>query len=298
VALTTEDAEEPMLSEGDAEHAASATSESDATASDFTGALLMHGDAKSKSRSPGVANRAVSRKPSAVPRVLLIDDDASLLDVLALAFEDARYDVARARDGKAGLAAHAAARADAIVSDVNMPHVDGFSLCRTLRAANDPVPIVLLTSRDSEIDEALGLELGADDYVAKPFSTRVLLARVAALLRRDSLRASRAEAASEMVRGALRLDADRLEARWAGTLLTLTVTEFRLLEALARRPGIVLSRGQLLDQLRGDGSVVEARIVDTYVRRLRRKLEAIDARFAAIETVVGAGYRWSADGEG
>ncbi len=236
-------------------------------------------------------------------RVLLIDDDAALLDVLAMAFEDAGYDVARAVDGKDGLAAHASGGVDVIVSDVNMPRVDGFALCRTLRAANDPVPIILLTSRDGEIDEALGLELGADDYVAKPFRTRVLVARVAALLRRDALRASRVggaagDSAGTMTRGALRLDAERLEARFAGVALALTVTEFRLLEALARRPGVVLSRGQLLDQVRGDGSVVVDRIVDTYVRRLRRKLEEIDAGFSSIETVVGAGYRWSADGTG
>jgi len=231
-----------------------------------------------------------------MPTVLLIDDDAALLDVLSLAFEEAGYDVARAADGKAGLAAHRARAAHAIVSDVNMPHLDGFALCRALRSANDPVPLVLLTSRDGEIDEALGLELGADDYVAKPFKTRVLLARVAALLRRDALRAAHAGATgandAAMTRGALRLDAERLEARYADAALTLTLTEFRVLEALARRPGVVLSRAQLLEQVRGDGSVVADRIIDTYVRRLRRKLEAADAAFDALETVVGAGYRW------
>ena len=232
-------------------------------------------------------------------RVLLIDDDGELLDVLSLAFEEAGYDVATAKDGKEGLAAIARARPDAVVSDVNMPAVDGFQLCRALRAKNDFLPLVLLTSRDGEIDEALGLELGADDYVAKPFRTRVLLARVAALLRRDALRAgpkTDVEASEVVVRGELHLDPERIEARWRGAPIETTLSEFRLLERLAHRPGVVLSRERLLEQIRGDGSVVGDRIVDTYVRRLRRKLEAIDAAFDRIETVVGAGYRWRSDG--
>ena len=233
-----------------------------------------------------------------MPRVLLIDDDHELLDVLSLAFEEAGYEVATATDGRAGLAGMAQQRPDAIVSDVNMPHVDGFSLCRTLRAKNDFVPLVLLTSRDGEIDEALGLELGADDYVAKPFRTRVLLARVAALLRRDALR--RPDAAHEgepvVVRGELAIDPERLEIRWRARPIATTVGEFRVLECLARRPGVVLSRERLLEQIRGDGSVVGDRIVDTYVRRLRRKLEGVDPAFDRIETVVGAGYRWRDDG--
>jgi DNA-binding response OmpR family regulator len=232
-----------------------------------------------------------------MPRVLFIDDDRSLLDVLSLAFEEAGYTVDTAADGRAGLAAIDARRPDAVVSDVNMPGLDGFALCRTLRAKGDRVPLVLLTSRDGEIDEALGLDLGADDYVAKPFKMRVLLARVAALLRREAARLPDApEAAPALIRGDLAIDPDRLEVRWRGALLTTTVTELRVIECLARRPGIVLSRERLLDQIRGDGSVVGDRIVDTYVRRLRRKLEAIDAAFDRIETVVGAGYRWKDDG--
>jgi DNA-binding response OmpR family regulator len=230
-----------------------------------------------------------------MPRVLLIDDDPALLDVLSLAFEEAGYDVVTAVDGRAGLTAIETARPDAIVSDVNMPGVDGFQLCRTLRARNDLVPVVLLTSRDSEIDETLGLELGADDYVAKPFRTRSLLARVAALLRRETLRNGRASAPQPTARGELSIDAERLEVRWRGARLTTTLTEFRVIESLARRPGIVLSREQLLEQIRDDGSVVGDRIVDTYVRRIRRKLEALDSGFDRLQTVVGAGYRWRDD---
>ena len=229
-----------------------------------------------------------------MPRILLVDDDAALLDMLRMAFTDAGHTTATAADGDRALLSIKQSPPDAIVSDVNMPGVDGFTLCRRLRASGNPVPIVLLTSRDTEIDEALGLELGADDYIAKPFSTRILLARVAALLRRDALRRRDTQPAPSVRAGHLALDVDRLEARFKGTLLVLTLTEFRLLEALARKPGIVLSRDRLLEIVRGDESVVIERIIDTYVRRLRRKLEAVDPSFDDIETIVGAGYRWRA----
>ncbi len=233
-------------------------------------------------------------------RILLIDDDTSLLDGLALAFEDAGYDVLTAPDGGRGWALATDREGtdeapDLIVSDVNMPGMDGFSLCRKLREAGQSVPIVLLTARDNEIDEALGLELGADDYVSKPFSTRILLARVAALLRRQALRADGGTGASVLTSGALQMDPERLEVRWSDTLIETTVTEFKMLEAMASRPGIVLSRERLLELTRDDGTVVAERIVDTYVRRLRRKLEQVDSGFASIETVIGAGYKWMPD---
>lgn len=226
-----------------------------------------------------------------MPRILLIDDDPSLLDVLAMAFEDAGYDVLTAPDGVRGHSRVLADAPDVVVSDVNMPGLDGLSLCSRLRGAGNTVPIVLLTSRDSEIDEALGLELGADDYVAKPFSTRILLARVASLLRRQQARGSAAVTPRRQV-GRLSLDPDRLEARYDGTSFEVTVTEFRLLEALTSRPGVVFTRERLLELGRGDDSVVAERIIDTYVRRLRRKIEAIAPDFDDIETVIGAGYRW------
>jgi DNA-binding response OmpR family regulator len=228
-----------------------------------------------------------------MPRILLVDDDAALLEVLALAFTDAGHKALTAPDGARALAILEREKPDLMVSDVNMPGIDGFALCRKLRAAGNGVPIVLLTSRDTDIDEALGLDLGADDYVAKPFSTRVLLARVSALLRRDTRRAEHPHAARPRLEvGALALDPDRLEARYGDVPLTLTLTEFRLLEALAQRVGIVLSRDRLLEIARSDDSVVAERIIDTYVRRLRRKLEAVDPAFDRIETVIGAGYRY------
>jgi DNA-binding response OmpR family regulator len=230
---------------------------------------------------------------SPVPRVLLVDDDDALLDVLALAFEEAGHVVARARDGRQALEAIRAQRPGVVVSDVNMPHVDGFTLCRRLREAGEGLPLVLLTSRDSEIDEALGLEIGADDYVTKPFSTRVLLARVAALLRREELRAGGvATRQAKVVRGDLELDTERLSCTYRGQPVAVTVTEHRLIEALVRRPEVVHSRAQLVAVARDGDSVVAERIVDTYINRLRRKLEAIDPTFRGIETVIGAGYRW------
>jgi DNA-binding response OmpR family regulator len=229
-------------------------------------------------------------------RILLVDDDPALLEVLGMAVADAGHEVITAPDGAAALESIHAAKPDLVVSDVNMPRLDGFSLCRRLREAGLAIPVVILTSRDGEIDEALGLELGADDYVSKPFSTRVLMARITSLLRREAMRARAPLAApspaAPIVAGDLTLDLDRLAAHFRGTLLVLTVSEFRLLESLARRPGVVLSRDQLLERMRGDDSVVADRIIDTYVRRLRRKLETIDATFDRIETVVGAGYRW------
>ena len=233
------------------------------------------------------------------PTVLLIDDDASLLDLVALAFEDAGWTVVTAADGLAGYKAIREHAPSLVVSDVNMPHLDGFSLCRKLRGEQNFVPLLLLTSRGDEIDEALGLELGADDYLSKPFSTRVLLARAQVLVRREQRRSgpeSNSAPEQTVKRGHLELHVERIEVRYRGSPIKITLTEFRLLEALAKRPGLVLSRDRLLEIVRGDESVVAARIVDTYVGRLRRKLEEIDASFDRIETVVGAGYRWRDEG--
>ncbi len=225
-------------------------------------------------------------------RILLVDDDANLLDVLSLALDDAGHEVITARDGLAGLRKVEQGAPELVVSDVNMPGLDGFTLCRRLREKGLTLPVILLTARDGEIDQALGLELGADDYVIKPFSTRVLLARVSALLRREHLRARPAEQDTIVRAGELELETERMEARYRGRPFATTVTEFRLLCVLAGRPGVVYSREQLLDRIRGDDSVVVERLIDTYVRRLRRKIEEIDPTFDGIETMVGAGYRW------
>ena len=226
--------------------------------------------------------------------ILLIDDDPSLTDALTMELEDAGHELLVARDGALGLSRiKRTTDLDIVITDVNMPGIDGFTLCRRVREAGSTVPIIMLTSRDTEIDEALGLELGADDFITKPFSTRVLLARISALLRREQRRQEPTpEVSPGLTVGQLTLDPDRIEVHYAGTPIKVTVTEFRLLEALARRPGVVFSRDRLLDLIRGDDSVVAVRIIDTYIRRLRRKLEVIDTGFEDIETVVGAGYRW------
>jgi DNA-binding response OmpR family regulator len=226
-------------------------------------------------------------------RLLLVDDDRTLLDALSLALEDAGHTVLTAPDGMVGLKKAQVEAPEIVISDVNMPGLDGFTLCKRLRTAGITVPIVLLTARDTEIDQALGLELGADDYVVKPFSTRVLLARIGALLRREQLRkAPEPEADATVVAGGLELRLERMEARFRDVPFQTTVTEFRLLTVLASRPGVVYTREQLLERIRGDDSVVVDRLVDTYVRRLRRKIEEIDPAFDGIETLVGAGYRW------
>ncbi len=229
-------------------------------------------------------------------KLLLVDDDPSVLDALDLAFGDAGHATERASDGRAALARLRAERFDLVVSDVNMPHLDGFALCRRLREGGLVVPVLLLTGRDDEVDEALGLELGADDYLTKPFSVRILVARVEALLRRDRLRAdggrSGADPGARVRAGELVIDTDRLHATYRGVELTLTVTELRVLEAFARNAGAVLGRARLLEIVRGDESVVGERLIDTYVKRLRRKLDAIEPGFDRVETVVGAGYKW------
>ncbi|MFB6352278.1 MAG: response regulator transcription factor [Bradymonadaceae bacterium] len=227
--------------------------------------------------------------------ILVVDDDPSLLDMLAMSLEDEGFEVTTAEDGEEGLEEIETGEPDLVVCDINMPKVDGFTVCKELREQGNPIPLIMLTSRDNEVDEALGLELGADDYVAKPFNDRILVARIRTLLRRERLEAGdegSSEEAETIEAGDLVLVPERLEVDYRGEGIEVTVTEFRLLETLARRPGVVFSRDQLLDRMRGDESIVADRLVDTYVRRLRRKFEEIDPEFEAIETVVGAGYRW------
>jgi DNA-binding response OmpR family regulator len=225
-----------------------------------------------------------------VARVLFIEDDRELVAALGPALTDAGHELLTAFDGKEGLALVCNRAPDLVISDVNLPGIDGMTLVKRAREEGVTAPIILLTARDTEIDEALGLELGADDYIVKPFSLRILLARVAALLRRAETQKSSRET-PRLTLGELSLDSERLELRYRGQPISVTLSEFRLLEALARRPGVAFSRDQLMSEMRGDDSVVQDRIIDTYVRRLRRKLEELDPEFSALETVVGVGYR-------
>jgi two-component system response regulator ChvI len=178
------------------------------------------------------------------------------------------------------------------ILDILMPRMDGLELCRKLRAASEELPIVFLTSRDEEFDRVLGLELGADDYLCKPFSMRELVARVKVLFRRASLRRNPSPTPRELRAGPMVLDLDRYEACWDGLRVPLTVTEFRLLHALARHPGHVKTRVQLLAEAYPDDTFVSDRTIDSHVKRLRRKFEAVDRRFDRVETVYGLGYRW------
>ena len=234
-----------------------------------------------------------------IRRVLVVDDDRGLSTVLAAALGDEGFVVTVADNGLVGLRRFEADGADLIILDVLMPEMDGLEVCRRVRRKSK-VPIVLLSSRGDEVDRVTGLETGADDYVTKPFSTRELVARIRAIERRlgGEPAAAAAPATSgglgtEIIEaGPLRLDPGRFEVRWRGKLVVLTRSEFQILGALARNRGMVLARERLLDLARGDDAVVTDRTVDTFVKRLRKKIRDVDAAFDEIETVFGVGYRY------
>jgi len=234
-----------------------------------------------------------------IRRVLVVDDDRGLLTVLAAALGDEGFVVTVADNGLLGLRRFEADGADLIILDVLMPEMDGLEVCRRIRRKSK-VPIVLLSSRGDEVDRVTGLETGADDYVTKPFSTRELVARIRAIERRlggaDPAAAPAASSGglgSEIIEaGPLRLDPGRFEVRWRGKAVVLTRSEFQILGALARNRGMVLARERLLDLARGDDAVVTDRTVDTFVKRLRKKIRDVDDGFDGIETVFGVGYRY------
>jgi len=238
-----------------------------------------------------------------------VDDDAVLCAVLSAALVEEGYVVEVAGDGQEALRRFQQHRPDLVILDVQLPELDGLEVCRRLRA-QATTPIILLTSRAEEIDRVAGLDLGADDYVTKPFSTRELCARIRALGRRlprtpaapsgsgagsglvGAGAASTLLNAGPVAAGALHLDPARFLATWKGVPVPLTRSEFHVLLALSRRRGLVLSREQLLDLVRGDDVVVTDRTVDTFIKRLRKKLRQADPEFDAIETVFGVGYRF------
>jgi two-component system, OmpR family, response regulator ChvI len=236
-----------------------------------------------------------------IRRVLIVDDDQGLRTVLATALGDEGFAVTQASDGLAGLHQFQNVGADLVILDILMPEMDGLEVCRRIRRKS-AVPIVLLSSRGDEVDRVTGLETGADDYVTKPFSTRELVARIRALERRVGGNAEAAAAApaagagglgTEIIEaGPLRLDPGRFEVRWRGKPVVLTRSEFQILGALARNRGMVLARERLLDLARGDDAVVTDRTVDTFVKRLRKKIRDVDDAFDGIETVFGVGYRY------
>ena len=223
-------------------------------------------------------------------RLLVVDDDEALVSVLVDALEEDGFHVTKAHDGKAGLAAFRAGTFDLVLLDVMMPELDGLSLCRKLRETSD-VPVIFLTSRADDVDRITGLELGADDFVGKPFNTRELIARMRAVLRRTT----RAEKpSSTLTSGPLSIDEGKFLVTWRSKPVTLTSTEFKVLLALAKKPGFVLSRDQLIDAARGADVVITERTIDTFIKRIRQKCSAVDEAFDAIETVIGVGYRFKA----
>jgi two-component system OmpR family response regulator len=226
--------------------------------------------------------------------ILVVDDDPHIRQLLVFALAKAGLETREAADGEAALALVEERAPDLVVLDINMPRLDGLEVCRRLRARGD-LPILFLSSRDDEIDRVLGIELGADDYVVKPFSPREVVARVQAILRRTGTRSGAAAASPDglIVRGLLSLDPEAWSARWAGAEVALTVTEFSILRTLAATPSKVFSRDAIIDRLRGPGFAVTDRTIDSHVRNLRGKFAGVGGH-DLIETRAGIGYRLGA----
>ncbi len=231
--------------------------------------------------------------------IALVDDDRNILTSVSIALESEGYNVKTYTDGASALAALTATPPDLAILDIKMPRMDGMEVLRRLRQKVD-LPVIFLTSKDTEVDEELGLEMGADDFIRKPFSQRLLLARVRSVLRRISAiePGSKEEALQVMVRGKLEMDPNRHACTWEGRPVTLTVTEFLILQALAQRPGYVKSRDNLMDAAYDDQVYVDDRTIDSHIKRLRKKFRQVDGEFDAIETLYGVGYRFKENANG
>jgi len=223
--------------------------------------------------------------------IALVDDDQNILVSLSAALTDEGYFVETYADGAEALDGLARRPVDLAILDIKMPRMDGMELLTELRRKSS-LPVIFLTSKDDEVDEVMGLRLGADDYIKKPFSQRLLMERIRAVLRRHDTKVSDTKADEVIRRGDLVLDPERHLCTWKETEVNLTVTEFLLVEALARRPGHVKSRDQLIDAAYGENIYVDDRTIDSHVKRLRRKFKAHDDDFAEIETLYGVGYRY------
>ncbi|MEO7655072.1 MAG: response regulator transcription factor [Sphingomicrobium sp.] len=230
--------------------------------------------------------------------IALVDDDRNILTSVSIALQQEGFVTRVYADPAAALKALVDNPPDLGVFDIKMPGMDGMELLRRLRETSS-IPVIFLTSKDDELDEAMGLAMGADDYIAKPFSQRLLIARIRALLRRQEIARSdsgeeegKGDEAPLVERGKLIMDPDRHKVRWAGREVSLTVTEFLILGALAQRPGVVKSRNQLLDVAYNDDVYVDDRTIDSHIKRIRRKFRAVDSEFDSIETLYGVGYRF------
>ena len=230
--------------------------------------------------------------------IALVDDDRNILTTLSIALQAEGFATRVYSDGEQALKALTENPPDLAVFDIKMPRMDGMELLRRLREHSE-LPVIFLTSKDEEQDEAAGLAMGADDYIAKPFSQRLLLARIRTILRRAApaqQSGGEPHAGTDgplMERGRLAMDPARHQVTWDGKPVSLTVTEFLILEALASRPGVIKSRNQLMDAAYPDDVFVDDRTVDSHIKRLRRKFRAVDPEFGAIETLYGAGYSFS-----
>jgi two-component system response regulator ChvI len=229
-------------------------------------------------------------------RIALVDDDRNILTSVSMTLEAEGFEVETYNDGQSALDAFNRRMPDMAVLDIKMPRMDGMDLLQRLRQKT-AMPVIFLTSKDDEIDEVLGLRMGADDYVKKPFSQRLLVERIRALLRRQEAIATGEVGDQEdtkvMTRGNLSMDPLRHAVVWKGLDVSLTVTEFLLLQALAQRPGFVKSRDQLMDVAYDDQVYVDDRTIDSHIKRLRKKMRSVDPDFSAIETLYGIGYRYN-----
>ena len=226
--------------------------------------------------------------------IVLVDDERNILTSLRLALEAEGYKVRTYNDGVAALEALTEEPADLGIFDIKMPRMDGMELLRRVRQQSD-MPVIFLTSKDEEIDELFGLKMGADDYIAKPFSQRLVIERVRAILRRfqpKDAQSAQSEAARILERGKLKLDPERHTCHWDNRPVTLTVTEFLILQALATRPGVVKTRDALMDAAYDDQVYVDDRTIDSHIKRLRKKFKQADDDFDVIETLYGVGYRF------
>ncbi len=226
--------------------------------------------------------------------IALVDDDRNILESVQMTLEQEGFIVRTYTDGESALQGLLAKPVDLAVLDIKMPRMDGMEVLQKLRARS-AMPVIFLTSKDDELDELMGLRLGADDYITKPFSQRLLLERIRTLLRRNE--SSRAEGSGAppggvITRGHLTLDETKHQCLWKGLDIQLTVTEFLLVKTLAARPGMVKSRDQLIDAAYGESVYVDDRTIDSHVKRLRKKFRACDEEFDQIETLYGIGYRY------
>ncbi|KAA5606350.1 response regulator transcription factor [Roseospira marina] len=227
-------------------------------------------------------------------RVALVDDDQNILASVSIMLEAEGFEVVTYTDGAEALRGLLAEPVDLAVLDIKMPRMDGMELLQRLRAKTS-LPVIFLTSKDDEVDELMGLRMGADDYIKKPFSQRLLIERIRAILRRGEPAAEGANqdlSDKALIRGELVMDPDRHLCTWKGEPVNLTVTEFLLLQSLAQRPGHVKSRDQLIDAAYGEHIYVDDRTIDSHIKRLRKKFREVDTEFSDIETLYGVGYRY------